>query len=298
MPLGTLTRHVTGIGTATGISCAVGAACGGPRGAPTTPSTGTTPPPSDRVIYSSSNLAGHTVAAECNPGDATQCLCSDADAGLSSSAGFGEVTSNVTGRQTYVNAIGHRKFLETLPDGQSLDLAVYRYSGYFQLPTLPKADVTQRSNPQAIHAMIQLWDGRNKLFQSGRRTLEGTIYYDVNPWGLDYGKIKIYRDPVELIDSGLRLVPDTAWHAFELVVDLARNTYVRIAIDDQMKDLRDVPLARVAQPSWGTEVALTITTESLAAWPQPGCTLVFTWTTRFRDVRLDRLGGGTDPDSV
>lgn len=257
------------------------------------PPTAPSPPPSPQAawqtIYTSANLSGHEVAAECNPGGGTSCPCGASDAQLLSLADHGEVISNPFGRRTYVNAIGHRKFIETLPTGGAVSLSRYRYSGQFQLADQPRPDASQVANPQSLHAMVQLWDGRNKLFAANRETREGAIYYDLNPWSADYGKIKVYRQSTQLQDVGLVVPPDTAWHSFELVVDLKTMEYVSVAIDGRTVGLGGVPLARVAQPTWGTEVALMITTESEAAWPQQNCSLVFTWTTRFRELKLEMM---------
>jgi len=250
------------------------------------------PPPSDqglqqnKVIYTSQNLEGHIVAAECNPGGGTNCYCTDNDVSIVPFGNYGEVTSNVQKRNTYVNAIGHKKFIETFPMGDTIALSTYKYSVEFQFPTVPAPDANQMTNPQAIHIMIQLWDGRNALFQADRTTLEAAIYYELNPWHPDYGKIKVYRNPIALIDTGIKLIPDTTWHTFELVADFENKKYVSITIDSQAKDLSTVELARVSQPTWGNEVALNITTESLASWPQANCSLIFTWTTRFRDLKF------------
>jgi parallel beta-helix repeat protein len=59
--------------------------------------------------YASHNLSGHSVAAECNPGGGTNCPCSDEDVSIASYDCYGEVTSNVRGIHTYVNAIGYQK---------------------------------------------------------------------------------------------------------------------------------------------------------------------------------------------
>src|SRR5262249_41254868 len=145
-------------------------------------------------------------------------------------------------------------------------------------------------NPEALHTMLQLWDGRGQLFQSQRETLEGTIYYDLNAWSPDFGHIKVYRAPVVLMDTGLTLAPDTAWHRFELVVDFTQRTYVRLGIDGRYAaGLTGISLAHVPQPTWGREVAMSLTTESLAAWPQANCPLVFTWATQYRNVKLEGL---------
>ncbi len=273
--------HACG-GTAASPSPLAGAAPATP--APTAPSC-----PSGQVIYSSANLDGHAVAAECNPGGSTHCACSDGDAAVRPQPGYGEVISNVNLRPTYVNAIGYRKFTETFPDGSRIGLCAYRYSGEFALPEMPRPDASQHTNAQSLHAMAQLWDGRSALFASGRQTVEGTLYWELNPWSDQFGKIRVYRYPVELVDTGLVVAPDTAWHTFELVVDFATQKYVRLAVDGRTVDLSNVKLARVAQPGWGSEVALSVTTESLASWPQAGCSLSFRWTTRFRNLRFEGL---------
>lgn len=244
--------------------------------------SGRPPSRSERSIYSSSNLAGHSVAAEKLGGTA----CSEADVSIQSLADYGEVVSNVRLRDVFVNAIGHKKFVERLPSGERIGLGTYRYTVSLQLPLVPKPDLVQQTNPQAVHAMIQLWDGRNALCQGNQSTMEGTIYWDLNPWTpAEFGKIKVYAYPLRLIDTGLMLTPDTAWHTFELAVDLRQKKYVSIAIDGQTRNLGNIPLAEVKHTDWGHEVALVITTESLAAWPKNSEDR-FTWTTRFRNVCL------------
>jgi hypothetical protein len=59
-----------------------------------------------QVIYSSRNLEGHEIFAECNPGGGTNCACSGEDVRVNAYEDFGEVISNVRGVNTYVNAIG------------------------------------------------------------------------------------------------------------------------------------------------------------------------------------------------
>ena len=244
-----------------------------------------------RLIYSSLNLAGHSLFPECNPGNTSSCPCSGTDVSLLAFESYGEVTSNVRAVNTYVNAIGYKKFVETLPSGEPITLGVYTYTGEVNLPTLPNPDAAQTNNPQAVHLMIQLWDGRDTLFPSHRATVEGTIYWDLNPWVTgEYGKVKVYTNPLNLVDTGIRVVPTatTAWHSFEVVVDLGRQKYVSITIDGDTRDLSDFELARVSQPSWGNEVSLSITTESLASWPQANCANVFSWATRFRNLEFKK----------
>jgi hypothetical protein len=240
------------------------------------------------VIYASPGLLGHSVFAECNPGGGTDCACSQLDASISSFTGYGEVT-NVRGVNTYVNAIGFKKFIEVFPDSQPVTLGVYQYSGEFRIPVLPVPDLSQVENPQAIHLMIQFWDGRNQLLPLNDHTLEGAIYWDLNPWNVDYGKIKIYALPLDLIDTGLYLQPDTQWHRFSLVIDLNYQKYVSISIDDQSLYLSEVGLAQVYHDDWGNDLSIGLTTESMATWPQTDCTFVFKWTTQFRNLVFSRL---------
>lgn len=241
------------------------------------------------VIYASWNLSGHQVFAECNPGGGSQCPCSPEDVHIEAFADRGRVTSNVRQRHTYVNAIGYRKFTEFFPDEGPITLGRYIYTGEFRLPSLPHPDLNQLENPQAIHLMIQFWDGRDALGTSNKTTTEGTIYWQLNPWELDYGKIKVYASPLQLIDTGMSLAPDTEWHSFELAVDLVSRNYLYIAVDDQRVDLSEVDLARVHHPEWGEDVSLSITTESLATWPQYECQHVFSWTTDFRNLAFALL---------
>lgn len=237
------------------------------------------------ALYASANLAGHTVAPECNPGSTTSCACSRQDVALAALPDYGEVTSNAQATHTFVNSIGYKRFVENFPHGKSIALEKYQYTGQVRLPTLPVADFTQQENPEAVHLMIQLWDGRNALYPSDKTTLEGAIYWQLSPWRQSaYGKIQVYGKPQNLYDTGLTLPPDTNWHTFELVVDLVTQRYVSIRVDGQVQNLNHIELAQVSHPNWGSEVALTLTTESMAAWPQSACTSVFTWTTQFREL--------------
>ena len=248
-------------------------------------------------VYSSQNLSNHSVTAECPIGSSCQCFPENVDIVPNVSYGeviYGEVISNVLEKKTYVNAIGHKKFTETFPSGDSIALGIYNYTGQVKLPARPSPDVNQKENPQAVHMMIQLWDGRNGLWDSNKTSLEGSIYWDLNPWtqdGMD-GKIKIYIKGVDSpIDTGINITPDTKWHTFELVVDFQTKKYIYIAFDDNAKNLENYELAQVyhgpgSSNPWGNDISLSITTESLAAWPGENCNDVFTWTTQFKDLNI------------
>ena len=249
----------------------------------------------DETLYTSPNLFGHEVFAECNPGRSEQpCECSPEDVGLLAFEKYGAVISNIRQQPTYVNAIGYKKFADTFPDGRAIMPGIYTYTAQVRLPVLPVPDDTQTENPQAVHLMIQYWNGRNTSSQREKTTLEGAIYWDLNPWTSPHGTIKVYTNSsvdgeLELFDTGLQLPPDTAWHTFELVVDLSLQRYVSVTVDAETRDLSPIPLAQVPQPDWGDDVSFTITTESMAASPQENCWPVFTWTTHFKDVELSIL---------
>lgn len=235
------------------------------------------------AIYTSANLAGHEVSAE-NLGEESAGL---ADVAIQPGEGLGRVVSNVRERAgVFVNAIGHRKFIEKLPDGRPLTAGRFRYAAHVRLPSLPKPDTAQRANPQAVHVMVQFWDGRDALLPVDRHTLEGTIYWDLNPWTADEcGKVKIYAYPLKLQDTGIRVRPDTEWHRFELDVDLGERQYVAVRVDGREVNLAGRRLAEVEHRDWGREVALIVTTESLAAWPGKQ-KATYTWATQFRDLSL------------
>ncbi len=252
----------------------------------------------EQRIYQSSNLAGHKIAAECNPGGTISCACLDKDVQILSSPDYGEVVSNINLQQTYVNAIGYKPFHENFPDGKTISLGAYRYRYKVRLPVLPKADITQQENPDAVHMMIQLWDGRNALWQSDKRTMEFAIYWDLNPWTKDYGLIKLYTTNLALYNTGIRLTPDTNWHDFELVGDFERQKYISVTIDGNRKEVGLVSPVMVHQPTWGNEISLTITTESMAAFPGIGCENRFIWKTVFKDVELSYLTGNLPLASI
>jgi hypothetical protein len=247
--------------------------------------------PSYQAIYTSRNLEGHELAAECNPDGGTDCPCTAEDISMTSLPDHGEVTSNPRLMHTYVNAIGYHKFYETFPDGAPVSLGTYVYAGQFSIPVVPVADVGEQENAQTMQLMIQLWDGRDALFPSLGATLEGVVYWDLNPWSPTFGHIQVYTgtNALDLVETGLVLPPDLDWHRFRLVVDLETQRYVSLTIDGQVADLSALTLARVSHPEWGNDVSLIITTESMATYPQYNCLYIFTWTGRYRNLQFGRL---------
>ncbi|MBF0370686.1 MAG: hypothetical protein HQL52_14635 [Magnetococcales bacterium] len=245
------------------------------------------------TIYQSTNLDGHQVFAECNPGGGTDCDCSDSDVVIESHAEYGEVTSNPFLNNTYVNAIGYKKFYEGLPNGEPLDLGQYIYRGQVRLTENPFPNPYQVDNAQAVHMMIQFYDGRDELYVSNKTSLEGVIYWELNPWVPDSGAIKIGTGTTHqdfyLKPSGIVVNPDQEWHQFELAVDLKTQTYLHVKIGEQQVDLTGLPMTKVHHPDWGNDMALSITTESMASWPQYTCILPFRWATRFRNLDFERV---------
>jgi len=248
------------------------------------------------VLYSSSNLQDHLVSAECDPGGNSACGCSAADVGITALGDRGQVVSNVNAQNRWANAIGHHKFIESFPDGRPVSLGTYRYRGKVRLPLLPFPDVDQQENPEAAQMMVQLWDGRNELFQSDMKSVEATIYWNLNPWSPGSGEISVYRYPLELVTTGIVVAPDMQWHDFESIVDLAKREWVSVTIDGQVADLAGVRLPERPHPEWGSEVAIGITHESLSAWSDADCSTVFTWTTEYKDIEFAYLAGsGLEP---
>jgi hypothetical protein len=242
-----------------------------------------------RLIYESPNLDGHIVIPECNPGNQTDCPCNADDVALFSFVDHGVVVANVNQRNTFVNAIAIRKFSETFPSGDSLWLGNYRYSGAVKLPDVPRRDLTQIENGEAVQMMIQFWDGRNKTFNAADSTLEATLFWELNPWSPDSGKIKIYTHGLELIETGIAVPADTLWHHFEMTVNLETHEYVSIQFDDQFADLEGVKLARVHHPDWGDDISISITAESMNTYPGPNCANIFMWSTSFKDLRFGAI---------
>jgi hypothetical protein len=243
------------------------------------------------LLYASANLDGHSVIGECNPGGGTFCQCDPVmDVKLDSFANYGEVTSNPRRSNTYVNAIGFKKFTDTFPEGTPTRLGAYQYNASVRLPVLPSTNVGNLNNSQAVHLMVQLWDGRNALYPANQQTLEGAMYWNLNPWEPDYGHLKIYTYPAVLFDTGVILEPDLEWHRFSLSVDLAKQEYVRLTYTNASGlytiDLSGKKLAKVSHQDWGADLSLNITTESMATWPQYTCPYVFYWTTQFKDLEL------------
>jgi hypothetical protein len=245
------------------------------------------------IIYTSKNLSGHVAFIEPNPGGGTQCPFAEDDAKLISYNDYGEVISNPNLRNVWINAIGAKKFWDKFPDEKNIVLTAYKYSGEFRLPTLPAPDDTQLENAEAVHFMIQLFDGTNTLLEADNYSLEFSILWKLNAWTDDYGKIFVYTgvsdsstNPFRVFETQLQLEPDTNWHRFEMIVDFETLKWVSITIDGIKEDLCDLDAAKVKHDDWGDDFFLCITTESQSTWPQYNCEKIFTWTTQFRNLEF------------
>jgi trimeric autotransporter adhesin len=243
------------------------------------------------TLYTSADLSGHAIFAECNPGNTDTCPCWPEDVSLTSHGTYGEVISNPRQANTWVNADAYRGFRDTFPDGSPIVRGVYVYRAFVKLPARPTPDPAQRNNPEAVHLMMQLFDGRHVLYPELLKTsVEAAIYWDLSPWHSDCGKVQVYSSPdfkidsLKLVETGIALPADTFWHAFELVVDFTEKKFVSITVDGKRSVLDSVPLALRSHPEWGDECAFNITTESEAAYPGKDCYNVFTWATQFRDL--------------
>ncbi len=246
-------------------------------------------------LYQSSNLSGHTVFPECNPGGTLSCTCSAEDVAIESFADYGEVTSNVRGEGLYVNAIGGKQFVDRFSDNASFALGTYRYTYQFRLKELPRPVVSQVQNGDAMHQMIQFWDGRNEVWDNTEKvSLEAAIYWDLNPWAADFGRFRVYTSAeapsyLRLESTEAHLTPDLDWHTLQLVADLEARRYVSLSLDGTTFDLSEIPLLELPHPDWGRDLTWTLTTESMATFPGSCGSNVFQWTIQFRNVLFERL---------
>lgn len=256
-----------------------------------------------QVIYSSSNLATHSVSFECSPGDpTTNCPCGTDDVAIVKYDTYAEVVSNVRKTNFYVNAIGYQRFQDTYPDGSALDLGIFKYKAEMRLPVLPSTDPVQTQNAQTVQMMLQMWDGTNRVWQADKHAIEATMYWGLNAWESGYYEsIRVYTDTtgkLELADTGIRLPADTNWHTVEFVADMANRKWVSIRIDTNVADISAVAIPLVERLDWGNEVLYHITQESCATYPGPGYLNIFTWTTEFRNVELSRLRFRLNMDAI
>ncbi|MBI2440091.1 MAG: fibronectin type III domain-containing protein [Lentisphaerae bacterium] len=243
------------------------------------------------VLYETTNLAGHELAYEPNPGTTGGPPCSLSDVSLSVFADYGTVTANANRTNIFVNAIGYRKFTETYTNGQAVSLGIYRYRGSLRLPAVPAPSVVQTQNAQTAQMMIQVWDGREELWDSNSNSLEATMYWDLNPWNADFGKVKIYTmntGALVLVNTGITVPPDTNWHTFELVADFSNRTFVSAGMDGIVVNLSTVSIAQVTHTDWSTNVAISMTAESMNTWPGDSFSYVFWWSTEFRGLDFAR----------
>ena len=241
-------------------------------------------------------LTGYGVSTECNPGGTTSFPCDSSDVAISTgsdSAGqFSQVTANPRGITTFVNAIGNIHLTNTTPDGQPIRLTTYRYVLAFRLPSVP----TTSSAPwigEQLHEMIQFWDGSNRLWNANKHTLEASVFFKLNPWDPNHGKVMVYTTnssgALAAVDTGFTLPLDTNWHYFEINADLLHRVWAGIGLDGtQWNPLTNLPLAQVSQPTWGNDLSLILTAESENAYPGSTNPIVTQWTTDFKDVKLYR----------
>jgi hypothetical protein len=242
-------------------------------------------------------LTGYGVSAECNPGGTTSFPCSSADVaittGSDSTGQFSQVTANPRGITTFVNAIGNIHLTNTTPDGQPIQLTTYRYLLGLRLPRIP----TTSSAPwigEQMHEMIQFWDGSNRLWTANKHTLEASVFWKLNPWDPNYGKVMVYTTnssgALVAVDTGFSLPLDTKWHYFDINADLRNRVWAGIGLDGtQWNPLTNLPLAQRYQPTWGNDLSLILTGESENAYPGSTNPIVTQWTTDFKDVKLYRF---------
>jgi len=202
------------------------------------------------------------------------------------------VTANPRGITTFVNAIGNIHLTNTTPDGQPIRLTTYRYVLAFRLPRIP----TTTSAPwigEQLHEMVQFWDGSNHLWNANKHTLEAAVFWKLNPWDPNHGKVMVYTTDssgaLTAVDTGFSLPLDTNWHYFEINADLRDRVWAGIGLDGtQWNPLTNLPLAQIYHPDWGSDLSLILTAESENAYPGSTNPIVTQWTTDFKDVKLYR----------
>ncbi len=250
--------------------------------------------PFAKLLYTSKNLAGHKAFAECNPGggmDSARCGCDSGNVRIDSLEGYGAVTSNPKGLGQWINALAFQKWFDFFPgEGGKVVPAMYRYKALFRLPDLPRPDTGYAKIPEAMHLMIQYYDGRDLDNPMDRYSWDPAVYWDLNPWSPDYGQIKVYQnragDTLIPAATGITLAPDTLWHQAELVLDFAKRKYVSLTLDGSARALDTFSIARKNRSDWGKDLSLAITTESESAFPQRNCLHASSWTTQFKDLEF------------
>lgn len=253
-----------------------------------------------RMIYNSTDMSDYKVTDECNPGGGTQCECSMDDAGIEYSSGYMEVISNKSQKHLWINSIGYKKFIDTFPDGKPVSVSRYKYSYQTRMKVLPKPDTSQLQNPQAVHLMLQLYNGSGELWSGAKEAREGAIYWELNPWNADFGKIKVYTTNFQLAETGIILNPDTNWHTFGLELDFSSLKYQKIYVDTLESDISGIPVLVKSYPGWSSENVLGLTAESMATWPGDTCKFVFSWHQQFKNSQLytDSVSTSMDNENI
>ncbi|MBF0467490.1 MAG: hypothetical protein HQK61_01165 [Desulfamplus sp.] len=238
------------------------------------------------TLYASPDLEGFYHAAECNPGNVSDCPCSIKDVAFEQRGDHAVITSNPGLNHTYVNAIVGYAITENYPDGRPIHKGIYRYSGQMRIPSIPAADLSRTDIPQAAHMVMFFWDGRNALSENNKISFEAGMFWSLNPWDPNKGKIYIYTAPIQPVETGIVIEPDTQWHDIEMVVDFTSMTYLSLSIDGMAANVAGIPVAQVFRPDWGNELALLFSAESMAAWPLQGCPFAFSWSVYYRNIEF------------
>lgn len=227
------------------------------------------PRPATRTLISQRSLSGFSKFLE------ALCPCNSPtieDVALDNYATYSVVTSNVRKRNVWVNAI-------VAKPAPYYVQAWYRLSVSVRLPAIPKPDVNQQLNPEAVNLMLMLYLG-------DQVSREFPIVWCLNPWSPDYGQVLVYDDG-EVKRTGVRLEPDTAWHRFVLAGDFASEWFDYMEIDGKKTSLSGFHMTKVAHPDWGADKNVRGTVETHSAYPQADCRYVFYWYVYVKDYRLE-----------
>ena len=234
-------------------------------------------------------LSGYQISAEKNPGGFAQTnVLEEDDVAIRHTKDFTEIIANPLRRRSFVNAVGTIKFIDRTPDGSAIRLGRYRYECQVKLPNIPNAN---GGGPvgDAIQVRIQFWDGSGRLVNTERQSIEAAIYWATNPSKPNFSHILLLsqRDGKnELIDTGVIVKPDESWRRFSVECDLKSQSYKSISIDNLVKEIRSLPLARSLHPDWPRELSLRLTTEATNNLPPNDIDHASTWVADFRNVRL------------
>lgn len=165
-----------------------------------------------------------------------------------------ELQANTQMRGVMAHGIAFKRIYE-----QAAFSYIHRCDYEFRLPYLPVTN-SWPNNAQTVEASLFVWDGAQTRLDYGM-----AFQWILNPWMSSFGAIRIWTDfnGGAWYDVGY-LLPDTAWHTMQMVVDYTqRTTALRIDGRYYLSSF-----AATAKPTtWDSQTAARLAAEVISLYP-------------------------------